>query len=86
MVFVWLWGRVVVGVLKMEDELEVMDGLLDVRRLVLVFMAGDVLDHVAFEEGKIVGVDVLDRLDGHLFVVVPRYLGVRRVTHSRLPE
>ena len=68
----------------MEDELEVMDGLLNVSRLVLVFMASDVLDHVAFEEGEVVGVDVLDRLDGHVLVVVARYLGVRRVTHSRL--
>lgn len=75
-----------VGVLKMEDELEVMNGLLDVSRLVFVLMAGDVLDHVAFQKGKVVRVDVLDRLDGHLFVVVPRYLGVRRVTHSRLLE
>jgi len=68
----------------MEDELEVMDGLLNISRFVLVLMASDVLDHVAFEEGKVVRVNVLDRLDGHVPVVVPRYLGVRRVTHSRL--
>ena len=68
----------------MEDQLEVMDGLLNVSRLVLVSMAGDVFNHVAFEEGKIVCVDVLNRLDGHVLVVVARYLGVRRVTHSRL--
>lgn len=68
----------------MENELEVMDGLLNVRRLVFVLMASDVLDHIAFKEGKIVRVDVLDRLDSHVLVVVSRYLGVVWITHSRL--
>ena len=70
----------------MENELKLMFGLLNVRCLVFVFMASDVLDHVAFEEGEVVSVDVLDRLDGHVLVMVARYLGVRWVTHSRLLE
>ena len=70
----------------MEDQLEVMDGLLDVRCLVLVPVASDVLDHIALQEGQVVAMNIPDRLNSHLFIMVTGYLRVSRITHFRLQK
>ena len=70
----------------MEDQLEVMDGLLDVRCLVFVPVASDVLDHIALQEGQVVAMNIPDRLNSHLFIMVTGYLRVSGITHFRLQK
>lgn len=70
----------------MEDQLEVMNGLLDVRRLVLVPVTSDVLDHIALQEGQVVTMNIPDRLNSHLFIMVTGYLRVGGITHFRLQK
>ena len=71
-----------VGILKMEDQLEVMDGLLNVRSLVFVPVTSDVLDHIAFQEGQVVTMNIPDRLNSHLFIMVTGYLRVGWINRS----
>ena len=70
----------------MEDQLEVMDGLLDVRCPVLVPVTSDVLDHIALQEGQVVAMNIPDRLNSHLFIMVTCYLRVSGITHFRLQK
>ena len=70
----------------MKDQLEVMDGLLDVRCLVLVPVTSDVFDHIAFQEGQVVAMNIPDRLNSHLFIMVTGYLRVSGITHFRLQK
>lgn len=65
------------AVLKLKDQIEVVDGLADVLFPILRFVPGDILHHIPLEEIQTIGMDVFNGLDLEILVVVAALLNLK---------
>jgi hypothetical protein len=64
------------AVLKLKDQLEVVDGLSDILRTILVLVPTNVLHDIPLHVIEAIFGDVLNWLNNHAFVVLAAFLRV----------
>lgn len=73
------------AVLKLKDQIEVVDGLADVLFPILRFVPSDILHYIPLEEIQTIGMDVFNGLDLEILVVVATLLDIKS-RHALFPR